>query len=98
MADYQLQVYLDENRLKFQAKPTYQGVTLDRSLIFKVHLTKLKNKVSSRVAPIRHLARTKWVASFGVLRTFVLALAYSPVEYCAPDWTQSDHAHKIDIP
>ena len=33
-----------------------------------------------------------------MLRTSVLALAYSSVEYCAPAWTQSAHAHKIDIP
>ena len=60
MADYQLQVCIDENHLKFETKPTYLGVTLDQSLMFKVHLTKLKNKVSSRVALIRRLAGTKW--------------------------------------
>ena len=98
MADHQLQVYLDKNHLRSEAKPTYQGVTLDRSLTFKVHLTKLKNKVSSSVTPIRRLAGTKWGASFGVLRASVLALAYSPAEYCAPAWTQSAHAHKIDVP
>ena len=98
MVDYQLQVYLNRNHLKFEAKPTYLEVILDRSLTFKVHLTKLKNKVSSRVALIRCLAGTKWGALFGVLRTPVLALAYSPAEYCAPAWTQSAHAHKIDIP
>ena len=98
MADYQLQVSLDKNHLRFEAKPTYLGVTLDRSLIFKVHLTKLKNKVSSPVALIKRLAGTKWGATVGVLRTSVLALAYSPVEYCAQAWTQSAHAYKIDVP
>ena len=33
-----------------------------------------------------------------MLRASVLALAYSPAEYCAPAWTQSAHTHKIDIP
>ena len=98
MAGYQLQVYLDENCLRFEAKPNYLRVTLDWSLTFEVHLTKLKNKVSSPVALIRRLAGTKWGALFGVLRTSVLALACSPVEYCAPAWTQSAHAHKINVP
>ena len=98
MADYHLQACLNENPLRFEAKPTYLGVTLDQNLMFKVHLTKLKNKVSSSVTSIRRLAGTKWGASFGVLRTSVLALAYSPAEYCSPAWTQSAHAHKIDVP
>ena len=49
---------------------------------------------SFRVALIRRLAGTKWGASFGVLRTSVPALPYSPMEYCAPAWTQSAHAQR----
>ena len=73
-------------------------ITLYQSPMFKVHLIKLMNKVSSCIALIRRLVRTKWGASFGVLRTSILALTYSSEEYYAPAWTQTAHAHKIDIP
>ena len=99
MANYRLKVQLDpDNCLSFDPKPTYLGVKLDRSLTFKSHLTKLKSKVSARVALVRRLASTNWGASFSTLRTSAIALAYAPAEYCSPTWTQSSHTHGLDVP
>ena len=55
--------------LPFQNNLTYLGMTLDRSLTFKDHILKLKNKVSFLVALIKRLAGLTWGCSFNVLRT-----------------------------
>ena len=99
MANYQLKVKLDSgDHLQFDPQPTYLGVRLDRSLTIKSHLTKLKSKVSARVALVRRLASTNWGAPFSTLKTSVMALALSAAEYCAPVWTQSVHTRGLDVP
>ena len=98
MATYELKVQTDSGLLNFDPNPTYLGVKLDRSLAFRSHLTKLKCKISARVALIRRLACTNWGASFCTLRTSVMALVLSAAEYCAPVWTQSAHTRRVDVP
>ena len=98
MATYKLKVQTDSGVLNFDPNPTYLGVKLDRSLTYKSHLTKLKCKISARVALIRRLASTNWGASFRTLKTSVMALALSAAEYCAPVWTQSAHTRGVDVP
>ena len=72
------------------------GVTLDRTLSFKDHVTKLKGKLASRNDLLSKLATTKWGADPKTLRQTALALCHSTAEYCAPVWERSCHAHKID--
>jgi len=84
--------------VKFDSHPSYLGVCLDRSLLFRTHLHTLKRKVSSRVALIKRLAGVDWGASFKALRTSCLALAFAPAEYCAPVWCRSAHTKHIDVP
>ena len=98
MANYQLKVQVESGELNFDPNPTYLGIKLDRSLTYKSHLTKLKCKVSARVALVRRLASTNWGASFRTLRTSAMALALSAAEYCAPVWTQSAHTRGLDVP
>ena len=43
--------------------PTYLGVKLDRTRIYREHLTALRGKVMARTALIRRLAGTSWGAS-----------------------------------
>jgi len=85
-AGYQLKVEWSPGKLlSFQNNPTYLGITLDRSLAFKDHILKLKNKVSSRVALIKRLAGLTWGCSFNVVRTSTSALVYAPAEYCSQE-------------
>ena len=96
-AGYQLKVESSPGKLlPFQNNPTYLGITLDRSLTFKDHILKLKNKVSSRVALIKCLTGLTWGCSFKVLRTSTSALVCVPAEYCSQAWCQSAHARKLD--
>ena len=78
--------------------PTYHGITLDRSLTYKNHLHKLKQKVFSRVALVRKLSGTNWGTSFDTLRTSTTALVFVLSEYCAPVWCQRTHTKTLDVP
>jgi len=77
--------------------PTYLGVTLDRTLTYKEHLTKTAAKIKTRNNLIQKLANSSWGADAHTLRISTLALTYSVAEYCAPVWANSAHVNKIDV-
>ena len=86
-ARYQLIVESSPGKLlSLQSNLTYLGIALDRSLTFKDHILKFKNKVSSRVALIKRLAGLTWGCSFNVLRASVERIGDfcdpNPVQYC----------------
>lgn len=76
--------------------PKYLGNTLDRSMTFKPHLTKLSGKLKSRCNIVQKLAGTTWGASASTLRTSALSLVYSTAEYCCPVWSHSAHTGRVD--
>ncbi|KAJ4949095.1 hypothetical protein JOQ06_020613 [Pogonophryne albipinna] len=90
----ELEVRANNKHLEVQQAPKYLGVRLDRTLSFKQHLKEVKAKVTSRVALIRRLAGTTWVACAKMLRLSTQALVFSAAEYCAPAWSRSPHASK----
>ena len=83
----------DLESIKF---PVYLGVTLDRTLSFKKHVEQLKKKLSSRNSLLGKLANSVWGADPATLKQSAIALCYSTAEYCAPVWSRSCHARKID--
>ncbi|KAL3061061.1 hypothetical protein OYC64_009299 [Pagothenia borchgrevinki] len=93
----ELEVCVNNKRLEVQQAPKYLGVRLDRTLSFKQHLEEVKAKVTSRVALIRRLAGITWGASAKTLRSSTQALVLSAAEYCAPAWSRSPHASKVDV-
>ncbi|KAJ3595812.1 hypothetical protein NHX12_002226 [Muraenolepis orangiensis] len=93
----ELEVRVDNKCLEVQQAPKYLGVRLDRTLSFKQHLEEVKAKVTSRVALIRRLAGTTLGASAKTLRISTQALVFSAAEYCAPVWSRSPHARKVDV-
>src|SRR5215469_12595506 len=74
----------------------YLGITLDRTLSYKVHLTKTAAKLKSRNNLLSKLCGTTWGADAPTLRTSALALCYSVAEYCAPVWSRSRHVNIVD--
>ena len=46
----ELDVYVGNNRLKFQQAPKYLGVCVDRTLSYKQHLDEVKAKITARVS------------------------------------------------
>ena len=93
-----IKVTLDHNTiLNCERYPTYLEITLDRSLTYKNHLHKLKQKVSSRVALVRKLSGTNWGTSFDTIRTSTTALVFAPAEYCVPVCCQSTHTKTLDM-
>ena len=64
--------------------PVYLGVTLDRTLSYREHLSRSAAKLKSRNNLIAKIAGTSWGASASTLHTSALALCYSVAEYCCP--------------
>lgn len=89
-ANAQLQVTMDGRVLNFNPTPKYLGVTLDRTLTYKQHLTKLRGKLNSR----NNI--TSWGADAKTLKTSAMALVYSTSEYCCSSWLNSHHTTKVD--
>ena len=83
--------------LKKTPFPVYLGVTLDRTLSFGEHVSKLRKKLASRNNLVANLANTKWGADPETLRLTCLALCYSTAEFCAAVWSRSSHANKVNI-
>ena len=91
-----LDINWNGNQLENDSFPVYLGVTLDRTLSFKEHARKTKEKVATRNNLLSKLANSSWGANPQTLRTTALALSYSTAEYCAPVWARSCHAKTIN--
>lgn len=96
-ANMNLKVRFDGQILNHNSTPKYLGVTLDRTLSYKLHLTKTAAKLKSRNNIIQKLCSSKWGSSCQVLRTSALGLVYSAAEYCAPVWLNCKHTKLIDV-
>jgi len=96
-ATRELSVYLDDQPLRHECYPTYLGVSLDRTLSYKGHLTKTARKLKNRNNLLMKLAGSTWGASANTLRSSALALCYSAAEYCAPVWSRSAHTSQVDV-
>jgi len=96
-ATRELSVYLDGQRLRHECHPTYLGVTLDRTLSYREHLTKTAGKLKNRNNLLMKLASSTWGASANSLRSSALALCYSAAEYCALVWSRPAHTSQVDV-
>jgi len=80
---------------------TYLGVTLDRTLSFREHLTKTARQLKNRNNLLMKLAGSSWGANTETLRTSIMALCYSVAEYCAPVWSRFLHIesglHRVTV-
>ena len=97
LAKHQLQVDCGGQNIPHEDNQKYLGVTLDRTLTFKTHISKLSQKISARNNLLRRLAGLSWGINSKVLQTAAVCLVYAPAEYCAPAWSSSTHTAKIDI-
>ena len=74
---------MEGQQLRHDPNPVYLGVTLDRTLSYRQHLTKTAGKLQSR-NNLMKLAGSSWGANATTLRSSALALCYSVAEYCCP--------------
>jgi len=85
-ASRELNFFMNGQRLKHDSSPVYLGVTLDRTLSYKDHISKTVDKLKSRNHLISKLTGMTWGANDSTLRTSALALCHSVAEYCCPVW------------
>jgi len=76
-AHHELNLCLNDSRIRNKPNPVYLGVMLDRSLSFQKHLQKTAAKVATRNNLLSLLAGSSWGASAATLRTSALAFCYS---------------------
>ena len=95
-ANRQLNISWCGKKLEHTPSPIYLGVTLDRTLSYSTHITKVKAKTAARNNVMRKLANSKWGTHPSTIKTTALALCYSTAEYACPVCERSAHAHKID--
>lgn len=92
-----LNITAEGTPIEYTETPKYLGVTLDRTLSYRQHLTNLGKKLRARTNLIQKLAGTSWGSSAGTLRVSSLSLVYSAAEYCCSSWARSSHTAKVDV-
>ena len=95
-ANRKLAISWNGTQLTHCPNPVYLGATLDHSLTYKMHVEKMKAKVSARNNILTKLGNSRWCAHPSMLHTTALALCYSCAEYACPVWERSAHAKKLD--
>lgn len=91
-----LNVSLNNSPLPHNPNPKYLGVTLDRTLSYKKHLTNSAAKLKTRNNIIQKLAGSTWGASASTLRSSALGLVFSSAEYCSSVWLNSPYVKYVD--
>ena len=94
---HELLVYLDGQCLWHESHASCLGVTLDRTLSYREHLTKTAGKLKNWNNLLMKLAGSTWGASTNTLWSSALALCYSAAEYCTPDWSRCAHRSQVDM-
>lgn len=95
-ANQELNVIFAGQRVINKPFSKYLGVTLDRSLTFREHLSAVAGKLRTRNNLIQKLANSSWGADAETLKISALSLVYSVAEYCSPVWLNSKHITKVD--
>ena len=96
-ATRELSVYRDGQHIRHECHPTCLGVTLDRTLSYRSHLTKTAGKLKNLNNLLMKLSGSTWGASATTLQSSALALCYSAAEYCAPVWSRSAHTSQVNV-
>jgi len=74
--------------------PIYFGVTLDKTLTYKTHLTNITTKIGSRNNIIQTLTGIDWSADFNYFKASAVSLVYSAAKCCSPVWLNSAYTKK----
>jgi len=72
-----------EQQIRNSPNTKYLGTTLDRTLTYKEHLTKVSAMIKTRNNIKHKLAQTTWGSDANMIRISALNLTYSVSECCA---------------
>ena len=80
---------LNNTVLPYNPSPTFLGVTLDRTLSFRPHVNKVKDKMKKRNQTIKALSGTSWGGNKEDLSIIFRAYSLSCATYCSAAWMSS---------
>lgn len=90
-------VKFNDVQLTYDKTPKYLGITLDRSLTYKTHLSKTALKVRTRNNILYKISGSNWGASPEVMRLTAMSLINSVGDFGSPVWMNSNHVSLVDV-
>lgn len=97
LTNQELSIIFESNLLTHKNTPKYLGITLDKTLSFKKHLSQTAAKLNTRNNILHKLCGTIWGFSASTLSSPALELVYSIAQYCDQGWLKSTHSRKVDV-
>ena len=85
-ASLQPQLFLDGSLLPFKSNPTFLGVTFDRTLSFRPHVSSLRAKFLPRLKALKAVASASWGPSKESLASFFKTFLLPVLTYASPGW------------
>ena len=90
-------IKLGDTTLACEDEATYLGVTFDKRLTWKPHLSKAEDKARKKLAIMRKLAGTTWGASDKVLKHVYQGTVRPHLEYGSTAWSTAAKTHQQSL-
>ncbi|OOY33764.1 hypothetical protein BOV88_13545 [Solemya velum gill symbiont] len=84
---------LDDTPLKMEDQQTYLGVTFDKRMTWKQHITSAEAKARRKLNIMRKLAGTKWGANEKILKSVYQGNVRPHLEYGSSAWMTAAKSH-----
>ena len=84
---------LDDMPLKIEEQQTYLGVTFDKRMTWKQHITSAEAMARRKMNIMRKLARTKWGTNEKILKSVYQGNVRPHLEYGSSSWMTAAKTH-----
>ena len=88
-----IKLKLGETEMQIENEQTYLGITLDKRQTWKPQIEKAETKARRKLAIMRKLAGTEWVANETVLKNVYQGAVRPHLEYGATAWASAAKTH-----
>ena len=85
---------IDNQPLKYEDQQTYLGVTFDKRMTWRNHITKAEAKARRKLNIMRKLAGTQWGANHEILKKVYQGTVRPHLEYGSSSWMTAAKSHQ----